>query len=74
MVIGIHQTMTLLQVEDLVNLSCKYQTVATHDEIVVGNRRCDIVVVYDLNQAATMYVVQTSLSDGLADLRTVGWH
>ena len=36
MVVSIHQPMTFLQVKDLVNLSCKNQTVAAHDQFVVG--------------------------------------
>ena len=38
MVIGAYQSMTLLQIENLVNLSGKDQTVATHQDLFAIGR------------------------------------
>ena len=38
MVVGIDESMTFLQVEHLVDLSSKYQAVATHQELIGRHR------------------------------------
>ena len=45
MVVGIYKAVALLEVENLIYLSCKNKPVATHDNLVIGYRGGDVVEV-----------------------------
>ena len=71
--VGIHKAVALFQVEYLVNLSGKDQTVATHQELIVGHGRHNLAVVEMLHfdERTATDLLQPSLFDGLADMVVV---
>ena len=72
--IGTHQPVTLLHIENLINLSGKHQTVATQNRLVINGGSKHLIVMDDFYQMATGYIGQPCLGDGLADVWVVGWH
>ena len=74
MMIGTHQSVTILQVENFVNLSGVDQTVAAHHDLLAIGRREKLIVMHDLNQVTAPNIVQSCFIEGLTDMRIVGWH
>ena len=74
--VGIHETMALLQVEYLIDMTCENQAVATHQILIFGHRRHNlaVVVMHDLDQRAAMDIGQPGLLHGLAHMGVVGGH
>ena len=71
-VVGVHQSVALFQIQHLVYLPGKDQSVAAHDEFIVGNGRSDIVVMHNFYQTAAPHFVKPRLGNGLADMGIVG--
>ena len=74
MMIGTHQSVTFLQVENFVDLSGVDQTVAAHHNLLAIGRREKLIVMHDLNQVTAPNIVQSCFIEGLTDIRIVGWN
>ena len=66
MMICCHQSVTLLKLQDFIDLSGIDQTIAPKDIFIVRNRRDDFLIeTYDFNQRATMNFLQSRFTDRL---------
>ena len=72
--IGVDQSVTPLQLEDLINLSGVDQAVATHQNLIAISRSNKLIIMYNLNQVTAPYIVQASLIDGHADIWIIRWY
>ena len=72
--VGIDKAVTVLQVKNLVYLTGKDQSVATHDRLIINSVGKHFVEMDDFYQMAAAYIVQPSLGYGLSDIWIVGRH
>ena len=71
MMVGTHQLVLFSHLDQLVDLSGIHQMVASHDGLVFRDGRQDIIEVIQLYQATAVDVVETGLTQCLADVRVV---
>ncbi len=69
--VGTHQLVALSHVDNFVYLSCINQMVATHDGLVLYDRRRHVVEVIQAYQATTLDVEQAGLTYRLTDMGIV---
>ena len=74
--VGIHESVCLLQVEQLVNLSGKHKTVATHQELIGWYREYELAVIEMLHlyQRTAIHFRKPSFLDGLSDKLVIRRH
>ena len=74
MMVGIHQSVTLAQLDEFVYLAGVYQAVSSNDEFIGRNGGDNLLVeTYDFNEATSAHIVQLSFLYGLPYmLRTCG--
>ncbi len=63
--VGSHQLVSLLQLEDLVNLTSVDQTVATHHELILAEYRRIMVEMTDRNQVTALHMEESGLAQRL---------
>ena len=74
-VVGSHESVGALQVQNLVDLSGIDEAVAAEDELVVGHGHDDFLVeAHNLDQRATLHLLQSRFAHGHAHGRVVGRH
>ena len=74
-VVGVDESVALVEVEDFVDLSGEDESVVAHEEFVGWHGRDDFVVeAYDLDEFAAVDVGESGFGDGLSDVWAVGWH
>ena len=72
--IGVYQSVALLQIEDLINLSRVDQTIAAHHDLIAIGRRIKLIKMHNFNQVSAPNIVQSSLVDRHADIWIIRWH
>ena len=74
-VVGIDQSVRLAQVQNLIHLARKHQSVVAHQALVGGHRRDHFAVeTHNLNETATRNIVKSGFGNGLPDVGRIGRH
>ena len=72
MMVRSYKGVAFLKVQQLVYLTCKYQTVSTHKHLIRHHRRNHLMVKpYYLDQRTSFYICQRSLLNTLPDILIV---